>query len=114
MASCVVYARVSTKEQQAEGYSIPAQLKAIRAFCSEQGLSPTREFVETESAGHAGRTEFGSMCEYLRANPEVRSVVAHKLDRLYRNFSDQVTLEEELGSARGMSSATCPRHLKAN
>ena len=29
MDPCVIYARVSTKEQQEEGYSIPAQLKSI-------------------------------------------------------------------------------------
>ena len=97
MTDCIIYARVSTKEQQAEGYSIPAQLKAIRAFCEAEGLSPVAEFIEAESAGHAGRTQFGKMLEYLSANPEVRTVVAHKLDRLYRNFSDQIALEEELG-----------------
>jgi hypothetical protein len=42
MDRCVIYARVSTKEQQDEGgYSIPAQLKAILAFCASQGLTPT-------------------------------------------------------------------------
>ena len=91
---CVIYARVSTKEQQTEGYSIPAQLKAIRAFCEAQGLSPVADFIEAESAGKAGRKEFGRMIAYLQAHPEVGVVVAHKLDRLYRNFRDQITLED--------------------
>ncbi len=94
---CVIYARVSTKEQQDEGYSIPAQLKAIRAFCAEQGLTPLAEFIEAESAGRAGRTRFGQMIAFLQANPECLTVVAHKLDRLYRNFADQIELEEKLG-----------------
>jgi site-specific DNA recombinase len=38
MEPCVIYARVSTKEQQEEGFSIPAQLKAMRAFCEKEGL----------------------------------------------------------------------------
>ena len=97
-ASCVIYARVSTKEQQEEGYSIPAQLKAIRAFCEQEGLSPVAEFIEAESAGKAGRTQFGRMLDYLKADASCRIVVAHKLDRLYRNFADQVALEEELGA----------------
>src|SRR5450759_70198 len=97
MERCVIYARVSTKEQQDEGYSIPAQMKAIRAFCVAEGLSPVAEFVEAESAGHTGRKRFSEMVAYLRANPDVRTVVAHKLDRLYRNFTDPVLLEEELG-----------------
>lgn len=94
---CVIYARVSTKEQQSEGYSIPAQLKAIRAYCAKEGLDPVAEFVEAESAGKAGRTQFGLLVEFFKANPEVRVVVAHKLDRLYRNFRDSLTLEEDLG-----------------
>lgn len=95
--SCVIYARVSTKEQQEEGYSIPAQLKAIRAFCAAEDLTPLAEFIEAESAGKAGRTQFGRMLDFLAANPECKVVVAHKLDRLYRNFADQVSLEEQLG-----------------
>lgn len=97
MERCLIYARVSTKEQQDEGYSIPAQMKAIRAFCASEGLTPVAEFVEAESAGHTGRKRFSEMVAYLRGNPDVRIVVAHKLDRLYRNFTDPVTLEEELG-----------------
>jgi site-specific DNA recombinase len=94
---CVIYARVSSKEQQEEGFSIPAQLKAMRAFCDKENLTPVAEFIEAESAGKAGRTRFGAMCDFFREHPEVRLVIAHKLDRLYRNFADQVRLEEELG-----------------
>jgi site-specific DNA recombinase len=96
-AACVIYARVSSKEQQDEGFSIPAQLKADRAFCEKEGLVPVAEFIEAESAGKAGRSRFGAMLEFFREHPEVRLVVVHKLDRLYRNFTDQVRLEEELG-----------------
>lgn len=97
MERCVIYARVSTKEQQDEGYSIPAQMKAMRAYCAAEGLLPVAEFVEAESAGHTGRNRFSAMVAHLKANPDVRIVVAHKLDRLYRNFADPVLLEEELG-----------------
>jgi len=98
MDRCVIYARVSTKEQQDEGYSIPAQLKAIRVFCASQNLSPVAEFVEAESAGKAGRKRFTEMVDFLKGEPGVRIVVAHKLDRLYRNFTDQVLLEEIVGA----------------
>ena len=98
MQSCVIYARVSTKEQEAEGYSIPAQLKALRAFCERERLAIAAEFTETESAGKTGRTSFTAMCAFLQEHPDVRTVVAHKLDRLYRNFADPLTLEEEIGA----------------
>ena len=52
----MIYARVSTREQADEGYSIDAQLKAIREFCSREGLEVASEFVEAESACKAGRS----------------------------------------------------------
>lgn len=32
MRSAVIYARVSSKDQEREGYSIPAQLKFLREY----------------------------------------------------------------------------------
>ena len=60
MESVVVYARVSTKEQAEEGYSISAQLKAIREHCAREGYEIVAEFVESESAGRAGRKRFAA------------------------------------------------------
>ena len=34
----VVYARVSSKEQEKEGYSIPAQLKLLKDYAVQEGL----------------------------------------------------------------------------
>lgn len=97
MTACVIYARVSTKEQAEEGYSIPAQLKALETFCATEQLRIAETFVETESAGRTGRKAFGQMLAYLSEHPEVRTVVAHKQDRLYRNFADKGMLEDALG-----------------
>ena len=97
MAECVIYARVSTREQADEGYSIPAQLKALEAFCAAEKLTIAECFIEMESARRIGRRAFGQMLAYLAAHPGVRIVVAHKQDRLYRNFADKGTLEDALG-----------------
>ncbi len=35
----VVYARVSSKEQEREGFSIPAQLKLLKEYAAAQGLA---------------------------------------------------------------------------
>ena len=94
MDRCVIYARVSTKEQANEGYSIAAQLKACRDLCEREGLQVVAEFVEAESAGKAGRVRFAAMCAYFTEHPDVRMVVAHKLDRLTRNYVDALKLEE--------------------
>jgi DNA invertase Pin-like site-specific DNA recombinase len=38
MDKVVIYARVSSKDQEVEGFSIPAQLKALREYASKNNL----------------------------------------------------------------------------
>ena len=90
---CVIYARVSTKEQADESYSIDAQFKQMREFCLRHGLMVREEFVEADSAAKQGRREFGRMVAYFNANPGVRTVVVHKFDRLARNWPDAIALD---------------------
>jgi DNA invertase Pin-like site-specific DNA recombinase len=87
--------RVSSKEQEKEGYSIPAQQKLLAAYADGLGLTVAREFVDVETAKRAGRTGFSQMLAYLRkSEARCRIVLVEKTDRLYRNFKDYVTLDE--------------------
>lgn len=95
MQKAVVYARVSSREQQQEGYSIPAQLKLLRDYASRNGFHIEREFVDVETAKTTGRKSFGEMVQFLkRSRRSARTVLVEKTDRLYRNFRDAVTLED--------------------
>jgi site-specific DNA recombinase len=94
MKSAVIYARVSSKDQEREGYSIPAQLKLLREYTQKNNLKIEREFVDVETAKMAGRKNFSEMVRYLEGNPGCRVVIAEKTDRLYRNLRDCLTLEE--------------------
>ena len=51
----VIYARVSSKEQEKEGYSIPAQLKLLNSYAIEQGYRIVHEFIDVETAKKTGR-----------------------------------------------------------
>jgi site-specific DNA recombinase len=62
----VLYARVSSKDQEREGFSIPAQLKLLGQYAREQHLTIVREFVDVETAKHSGRGGFGEMIAALR------------------------------------------------
>ena len=62
----VIYARVSSKEQEREGFSIPAQLELLRNYARTQGMLILREFVDIESASVGGRTGFGEMLAFLK------------------------------------------------
>jgi DNA invertase Pin-like site-specific DNA recombinase len=90
----VVYARVSSKEQEKEGFSIPAQLKLLRDYALSEGIRVVEEYVDVETAKQAGRSSFGEMVDYLRRHPEARIILVEKTDRLYRNLKDWVTLDE--------------------
>lgn len=90
----VAYARVSSKEQDNEGFSIPAQQKLLRNYAASEGLNIVQEFVDVETAKVAGRTNFVAMVRYLKAHPDVRAILVEKTDRLYRNIKDWVTLSE--------------------
>ena len=94
MKQAVLYARVSSKDQEKEGYSIPAQLKLLREYALKNDLKITREFVDVETAKTTGRKQFGEMVRYFEMRPESRVVIVEKTDRLYRNFHDCVTLED--------------------
>ena len=45
-----MYARVSSKEQEKEGFSIPSQLKVLRGYAEEHGFIVLQEYVDVETA----------------------------------------------------------------
>lgn len=94
MKKAVIYSRVSTKDQEREGYSIPAQLRILREYAEKNGFSIVQEFKDTESAGKAGRTAFTKMVQLLKTDKSVEAILVEKTDRLYRNIKDWVLLDE--------------------
>src|SRR5436190_20534027 len=89
--AAVLYARVSSKDQEREGFSIPAQQKLLRDYARAQGLQVVREFGDVETAKRAGRRSFSEMVTFLRRSPSCRILLVETTDRLYRNFKDWVT-----------------------
>jgi site-specific DNA recombinase len=94
MKSAVIYARVSSKDQEREGYSIPAQLKLLREYAQKNDFQIEHEYIDVETAKMAGRTKFGEMVRYFEKTHTCRIVIAEKTDRLYRNLRDCLTLED--------------------
>ncbi|MFC0149548.1 recombinase family protein [Sphingobium scionense] len=89
----VLYARVSTAEQEKEGFSIDAQVALIREYAERMGFVVAQQYVDVETAKKTGRTQFEAMLKYLRSHPGVRHLLVEKTDRLYRNIKDWVTLD---------------------
>jgi site-specific DNA recombinase len=93
MKDVVIYARVSSKEQE-KGYSIDAQLRLLRDYAQSNDFIALHEFIEVETAKIAGRTQFEAMLKFLQATPNCNTILVEKTDRLYRNITDWVTIDE--------------------
>lgn len=100
----VIYARVSSKEQEKEGFSVPAQLRLLRSYAAEKGFSIVQEYVDVETAKQSGRAGFTEMVSFFKRESKkvkdkilddpCRVLLVEKTDRLYRNLKDWVTLDE--------------------
>ncbi len=90
----VIYARVSSKEQEREGFSIPAQLELLRNYAKQQSMIILQEYIDVESASVGGRTGFGQMLAFLKkSGSRCRTILVEKTDRLYRNIADYGTVD---------------------
>jgi site-specific DNA recombinase len=89
----VLYARVSSKDQEKEGFSIPAQQRLLREYASTRRIHVVREFVDIETARRTGRDGFGQMLAYLKQHRNT-TILVEKTDRLYRNLRDWSALDE--------------------
>jgi site-specific DNA recombinase len=91
----VLYARVSSKDQEKEGFSIPAQLRLLREYAVSKDFAIAYEFTDVETAKQSGRTNFGQMLAYLKRHSGIcRTILVEKTDRLYRNFTDYGIVDE--------------------
>ena len=93
MIAAIAYARVSSREQEREGYSIPAQRKLLSEYARAKGFSTKHEFTDIESAKNPGRKEFTKMLRLLETDDTCRVVLVEKTDRLYRNRADALAFE---------------------
>jgi len=85
---------VSSKEQEREGYSIPAQRKLLCSYAQKHGYDIVQEFIDMETAKQCGRTQFNNMVGFLEEHPQVRIILCEKTDRLYRNFKNYVIIDD--------------------
>lgn len=92
--AAVKYGRVSSKEQEKEGFSIPAQWKLLDRYAKAERFKILQEFVDIETAKKPGRPGFDAMVKFLKRSPSVRVLIVEKTDRLYRNLKDYVTMDE--------------------
>lgn len=88
--SCYIYTRVSTAAQ-VEGYSLDAQLEALREYAEYRELRIAGEYCDAGKSGKniKGRPEFRQMMEdIVTQKDEISFVLVFKLSRFGRNAAD--------------------------
>jgi site-specific DNA recombinase len=94
MKDAVIYTRVSSREQQQEGFSLDAQAKLLREYAHRNGFQIVKAFEDVETAKASGRVQFSEMMTWFRRNRSCGVLLVEKTDRLYRNLRDAVTLQD--------------------
>lgn len=96
----VVLARVSSQDQEQTGYSLDAQYKLSRDYCTRKELIVVKEFLLTENASSPEKRKiFRQMMQFAAIKKNnVTHIVVEKADRYTRNFKDAVLLDEWLAA----------------
>jgi site-specific DNA recombinase len=95
--SAVLYLRVSTQEQANEGISLQAQEAKLRAYCAMRGLAIIGVIRDPGVSGAKPlhTRPGGQQIPAMIKRGTVAHVVAYKLDRLFRDCADCLTVTKE-------------------
>ena len=92
----VSIARVSSKRQEDEGYSLPAQKKLLQSYALDRGLKVLKTFEIAETASKAQQRKiFQSAMRYIEEQG-VKHLLVEKVDRHVRNLNDAVETHDWL------------------
>lgn len=95
MKQFVALARVSSREQEREGFSLDVQEDALKAYAEKHGGTIIKLFRIAETASKTDeRKTFKELVTYARKNaPGIDGLLFYKVDRASRNLFDYVELE---------------------
>ncbi len=94
----VILARVSSKTQEEEGYSLDSQLKLLLSYCQQHNLNVIKVFKIAETASkEQGRKVFKDLIQFM-IKEKIYHLAVEKTDRFTRNFKDAVVIDDWLES----------------
>ena len=92
----VVYCRVSSREQEETGFSLPSQERLLSSYSDNKGLAVGKIFSIAESAsGSKQRKVFTEMMEYMEEEG-IKILIVEKVDRLTRNLREALVVNDWL------------------
>lgn len=107
MKIAAVYTRVSTDEQAREGYSLDAQLKAIKKYAQNNDILIDSKYIFSDEGISGRKAEkrpaFMEMIKQAKSRPRKFDVIlVHKFDRFSRNREDSVVYKSLLKKEYGI------------
>ncbi len=101
---CVVYTRVSSKEQFESNLSLDWQKRIIDEFADRVKYNIAEYFGGVyESAKTDGRKEFQRMLTYVKRNKKIRYILVYLLDRFSRTGGGAIKLAKDLREQYGIT-----------
>jgi len=96
MNPALLYVRVSSKEQEKEGYSLDAQEKLGHEYALRKGLSIVKTWKVSESAWNnkKERVAFNQMIDYAKTHSDIEHIIFDITDRMTRNDFDKLKIIE--------------------
>lgn len=99
MESCfntaAIYARVSTKRQAREGFSLESQIKACKERALELGVKNIKEYVDEITGTTLNRPGLRNLRRDIKDNI-IDLVICYDQDRLSRKLGQQLFITEEI------------------
>lgn len=96
-SNCLIYTRVSSKEQE-KGFSLETQKRVIEQACESNNFTTLSYFGGVyESAKNDERAEFNRMLKFARQSKEkVSYIMVYSVDRFSRSGANAIYIAEQL------------------
>lgn len=108
MKNGALYVRVSTDEQAREGYSIEAQIKALKDYSIKNNIYIDNQYIFKDEGVSGRKAEkrpaFMEMIKIAKTKPKKFDVIlVHKFDRFARNREDSIVYKSLLKKEYGIN-----------
>jgi DNA invertase Pin-like site-specific DNA recombinase len=94
--TCVIFARVSTPEQEQTGYSLPAQIKLLTDYAIRKNYKIIKAYTIAESARKSEERKIFKEMMNLVNKQNIENIIFEKVDRIARSLKDSVILNDWL------------------
>ena len=116
MKKGAIYVRVSSEEQARDGYSIDAQIKALKDYALKNDIFIEEQYIYKDEGISGRKAEkrpaFMEMIKTAKSKPKKFDVIlVHKFDRFSRNREDSIVYKSLLKKECGINVISITEHL---